>query len=145
MKVTVSNRQRLLKVDTRRLKQLAQRALELVGASEDQLSIVLVNDKSMAKLNQQYHHTPGPTDILSFDYGSGEGELIISIEHVCDRARQFRATPSRELALYIVHGILHLHGHDDLTARKRARMRVAERRLLARLQRDPGIGKLFKT
>lgn len=144
MTVSVSNRQRLLKVDACRLKQLAQRALELVGASEDQLSVVLVNDNSMAKLNQQYHQTTGPTDILSFDYGGGQGELIISVEHVRDQARQFRAATSRELALYIAHGILHLHGHDDSTARKRARMRAAERRLLARLQSNPGIGQLFK-
>ena len=145
MNVMVSNRQRLLKVDARRLKQLAQRALELVGAPDDQLSIVLVDDKAIAKFNQQYHQTSGPTDILSFDYGGGEGELIISVEHVHKQANRFRATPSRELALYVVHGILHLHGQGDSTARKRARMRLAERRLLARLERDVGVGKLFKT
>ena len=97
------------------------------------LSIVLVSDTAMARFNQQYHATDGTTDVLSFDYGAGHGELIISVPRAVAQARQFRTTPSRELALYVVHGILHLQGHDDLTPGPRRRMRAAERRLLRKL------------
>jgi rRNA maturation RNase YbeY len=134
MNVEVRNRQRLLRVDARLLKTLATQALELSNAAANyELSIVLVNDAAMAKLNAQYHATSGPTDILSFDYGEGQGELIISVEHVIANARRFRTTPARELARYIAHGILHLHGYDDRTPRQRVRMRIAERRLLNRI------------
>lgn len=139
MSVTVSNRQRLLKVDTCRLKHLARYALELVDASDDQLSIVLVSDKAIAKLNEQYHHTTGPTDILSFDYGGGEGELIISVDRAIAQAKLFRTTPARELALYLVHGLLHLRGFDDRTAAQRRQMRAAERRLLAGVVGNHGV------
>ena len=138
MRVTVCNRQRRWKVNTRLLRQIATRALVLVGATEDRLNIVLVDDAAVARLNQQFHHREGPTDILTFDYGAGEvtGELVISVEHAIAQAKRFRSTPSRELALYAIHGVLHLHGHDDLSPRPRARMRAAERRLLVRLEAE---------
>ena len=138
MRVTVCNRQRRWKVDTRLLRQIAARTLALVGATDDRLNIVLVDDAAMAHLNKQFHHRAGSTDILTFDYGAGEvtGELVISVERAVAQARRFRSTPSRELGLYVVHGILHLHGYDDLSPRPRARMRAAERRLLVRLEAE---------
>lgn len=131
--VTVTNRQRRLKVNTRWLAEVARRALEFIEDADSQLSVVLIDDTAMAKLNEKYHATAGPTDILTFDYGEGQGELIISVEHARSQARRFRTTPRRELALYVVHGILHLHGYNDVTPRERRRMRAAERRLMAHL------------
>lgn len=138
MGVTVTNRQRRLKVDSHWLAEIARKALNLVHDTSSQLSIVLVNDAAIAKLNEEYHATPGPTDILSFDYGEGQGELIISAECAVRQARNFHTTPLHELALYVVHGVLHLHGYNDLTAGDRRRMRASERRLMARLKRDIG-------
>jgi probable rRNA maturation factor len=129
MIVEVRNRQRAHRVNVARLKKLAA----AVDSNFDTLSIVLVNDAEMARLNLQYHHSPGPTDILTFDYGEGQGELIISVQRAVAQARRFRTTPAHELALYIVHGLLHLRGYDDRTPRQRTRMRAAERRLLNRI------------
>jgi ssRNA-specific RNase YbeY (16S rRNA maturation enzyme) len=114
MTVEVRNRQPR-RVNTRALKQLAKRVLsEVEGAGSIStaafdLSLVLVSDGEMAELNLRYHQMAGPTDILTFDYGEGRGELIV----------------------YIIHGILHLTGHDDRTSAQRKKMRAAERRLLA--------------
>jgi rRNA maturation RNase YbeY len=143
VKVAVSNRQRRLKIDASVLARIVERVLEFVHDDRAELGIVLMDDDGIAKLNAQYHHTQGPTDILSFDYGDGQGELIISVDHVIAQARRFRSTPSRELVLYVVHGILHLHGHNDLTLRDRRRMRAAERRLMSRLARDLGFQTLI--
>jgi probable rRNA maturation factor len=143
MTVEVRNRQprsrSRLQVDTRALKTLAAQALELVGAAAHyNLSIALVTDKQIAALNARYHQVHGPTDILSFDYGEGQGELIMSTERVRAQARQFRTTPGRELALCVIHGILHLHGHDDVTSTARRKMRAAERRLMRQIARRTG-------
>ena len=124
------------RINTRLLKALATRALELAGAaSHYNLSIVLVNDKQMAALNARFHHVQGPTDVLSFDYGADEGELIVSLERVRAQARRFRTAPAHELALCVSHGILHLHGYDDRTLRGRRRMRAAERQWTKHLDR----------
>ena len=136
VKVAVSNRQRRLKINASLLVRIVERALEFLRDDRAGLSIVLVNDEGIAKLNAQYHNTQGPTDVLSFDYGEGQGELIISADHVIAQARRFRSTSSRELVLYVVHGMLHLRGHNDVALRDRRRMRAAERRLLSRLARD---------
>jgi rRNA maturation RNase YbeY len=172
MNVTVTNRQRLLKIDAALLKKITSHVLTKLCCAAvsrprtlidrrspksarsgdlrrtaglfDSLSIVLVDDEAIAELNSQYHHVEGPTDILSFDYGDGNGELIISVEHAKSQAKRFRSTPSRELALYVVHGILHLDGHDDSTPRQRTRMRSAERRLLASVEKAYVLGKLVK-
>ena len=129
MILDVRNRQRAHPVNLARLRQLAG----LAAADFQSLSIVLVSDTEMARLNRRYHDTPGTTDVLSFDYGAGHGELIISVTRAVAQARHYRTTPSRELALYVVHGILHLQGYDDLTPGKRRQMRIAERRWLRKL------------
>ena len=129
--VDVRSRQRR-KVNTQRLRQLAE-SLNTTGLT---LSIVLVSDRQMAALNLQYHHVAGPTDVLTFDYGEGQGELIISVDHAVSQARRYRSTPARELDLYVIHGLLHLRGYDDRTPAQRRRMRAAERRLLARFARS---------
>lgn len=136
VKVAICNRQRRLKINASLLARIVERALEFVHDNRAELGIVLMDDDGIAELNAQHHHTQGPTDILSFDYGEGQGELIISVDHVIAQARRFRSTPSRELVLYVVHGILHLHGHNDLALCDRRRMLVAERRLMSRLARD---------
>ena len=127
MTVDVRNRQRR-RVNTRQLRQLAERIH--TGQS---VSIVLVSDRVMTGLNLRYHHVAGPTDILTFDYGEGQGELIVSVDHAVSQARRYHTTPARELALYVVHGLLHLNGYDDRTPAQRRRMRAAERRLMAKL------------
>jgi probable rRNA maturation factor len=136
VKVAISNRQRRLRINTSLLVRIVERALELRCEDRSELSIVLVDDGGIAKLNAQYHNTQGPTDVLSFDYGDGQGELIVSVDRAIAQARRFCSTPSRELLLYVVHGILHLSGHNDVDVRDRRRMRVAERRLMSRLARD---------
>ena len=136
MPVSLRNKQRLHKVATPRLKKLAQRVLDLLNTGDDDLSLVLVDEAAIRQLNRQFHATDASTDVLAFDYGDGHGEVIVSVERAVVVAKRYRNTPSRELALYIVHGILHLHGHDDLTPGKRRQMRQAESRLLASLGRD---------
>jgi probable rRNA maturation factor len=133
LSVAVSNHQRRRRVDTHALARIARYALDLVHDHNSQLGIVLVNDATIAKLNAQYHATSGPTDVLSFDYGERQCELIISVDRAIQQARRFHTTPARELILYVVHGILHLHGYDDQTSNDQRRMRAVERRLMSRL------------
>jgi len=128
MMISICNRQRLLPVNTRRLKQLA------ASHANKPLTIALVSDTAIARLNKRFHDATGPTDILTFDYGS-EAELVISVGRAAAQAKTYRTTLARELALYILHGILHLRGYNDHTHRQRTRMRAAERRLLAQTKR----------
>ncbi len=143
MTVFVRNLQRLQKVDRELLSQVTGEILRVAGAHDDTVGIILVNDRQIARFNENFHKTPGPTDILTFHYPELEGgELTISVERAVEHAKRYRTSPGRELALYIVHGILHLHGYDDRTPHQRVRMRAAERRILATLSRTFDLSRL---
>lgn len=106
------------------------------------LSIAVVPDRRLTRMHAEWLGDPTPTDVLSFDLGdevSEAGEIVAS--HTCARrtARERGVEPGRELALYVVHGILHLCGHDDHAPRDRAAMRAAETRVLAALGWPPDL------
>lgn len=126
------NLQRRLRVNRAELGRWAAGVLADLDSPLEVLGIILVNDAQIADYNARFHQRAGPTDVLTFHY-DGMGELVISTEQALANARRFHTTPRRELALYVVHGILHLHGYDDGTPNARRRMRAAERRYLRRL------------
>jgi probable rRNA maturation factor len=105
-----------------------------------ELSIALVDDATIAALNQQFLNHAGPTDVISFDLGDDLGEIIVSAERAVIVARRHRLPPHAELALYLVHGLLHLAGLDDRTPAQRRSMRRAEKLVLGRLRQKVNFG-----
>lgn len=98
---------------------------------ERELSVVFLSDSALSRLHADFLDDPAPTDVITFPgqraLGSA-GEICVSV----DAAR--RQAPARdfsaELTLYLVHGWLHLAGHDDRAAPARRAMRRAEARAL---------------
>jgi probable rRNA maturation factor len=131
--VFTRNRQRCLRVDRVSLVRLAKQTLSDLHSELETLGIILVNDAQIADYNERFYHQAGPTDILTF-HDEGLGELVISTETAIANARRFRTTVEWELALYVIHGILHLHGYNDQTPTQRRRMRAAERRFMATVE-----------
>jgi probable rRNA maturation factor len=86
----------------------------------------LISDRRMALLHRQFLDQTGPTDVLTFQHG----EIFISIETAKRHARAFGNSLARELRLYIVHGLLHLHGFDDRTQASARRMEKAQEQIL---------------
>jgi len=80
----------------------------------------------MTLLHRQFLGQSGPTDVLSFQHG----EIFISLETARHHARAFGNSLLRELKLYIVHGLLHLHGFDDRTPSEAHKMKAAQERIL---------------
>jgi len=106
------------------------------GQPKLELSIVLVDEEFLCDLHLRYLDDPSPTDVITFDLGEGpgpEGEVYVSV----DRAREVSSARGtslrRELALYVVHGVLHLCGFDDHTDHDRTEMRAAEGAVLESL------------
>jgi rRNA maturation RNase YbeY len=100
-----------------------------------------VDDAAIAGLNRCYRGRRGPTDVLSFSLLEGEaaehrgallGDVVIGIEAA---ARQARGTLDDEVARLLVHGVLHLLGHDHERAAQARAMRAEERRLWRALRR----------
>lgn len=115
----------------------AEAALSHGGRPGLALSVVFVDDAEITRLHGDWFDDPTPTDVISFDLGEDEpgpaGELYVSVERARDEARARDLSLERELALYVVHGALHLCGFDDRAEGDRRRMRAAEARVLERL------------
>ena len=150
MQVRVADRQHRLAVATAALRKLATIALAGHDAGDggyEQVGIALVTDVEMRRLNAAYRRIDRTTDVLSFDLrpvrSPGEplaGEIVISTDRVVIQARRYRVTQAHELARLLVHGLLHLSGHDHQAAGERARMRTAERAALKAAARTiPGL------
>jgi len=84
-------------------------------------------------LHGEYLGDPTATDVITFALDDNSVDLAISVERAHQQARQRGHTFCAELALYIVHGLLHACGHDDIQASDRASMRAAEKDVLVQL------------
>ena len=97
--------------------------------------VALVDDDTMAELHERFLGIPEPTDVLSFPHG----EIVVSADTARREAVARGTDPLAELVLYVVHGALHLAGHDDRKPKQQTKMRAAERKVLAEL----GFGDVF--
>ena len=120
-------------VDLEGLITLARATLFGEGIAEAELSISLVTEDEIIELHERYLHEAGPTDVLSFplDDEAGEdglrqlGDVVIA---PAVAARNNPEDPAAELRLLLVHGILHLLGHDHMDDRERAEMWARQER-----------------
>lgn len=108
------------------------------GLSE--LEIVFLTDSAMRPLNRKYRKKDRPTDVLSFNINAPElgkgrsfGEIFISTDTALRNSKEFGTRFENEVALYIIHGILHLSGYEDYTPRDRSRMSKKQEAILERL------------
>ena len=135
-----ADQQRHLKVNKRNLNVMLRSVLREMGYGSISLSIALVDDKQIQQLNQQYLNRDEPTDVLAFpladstDAGKENllGEVVVSTEQALSEARRRDYSPHQELALYCVHGLLHLLGYDDTTVKKRRAMEQKQVEILHR-------------
>ncbi|MGE3309598.1 MAG: rRNA maturation RNase YbeY [Limisphaerales bacterium] len=137
--VVIRNRQRTFRVDGRRLRKATEDLLDReLGLAEANLGIHLIGSGTMAAMNWRWLRHEGSTDILTFDHRSntGEpmhGELFISLEDAAAQASVYGTTTDAELARYVIHGVLHLLGYDDVEPAARAVMKRVENRLVRRV------------
>ena len=153
MSVVIVNRQCTKKVNVRRLRQMLTAALKELGVTQAELEINLVAAAEMTRINETFLRHAGSTDVITFDYREPRGrkpeaadnlhgELLVCVDEAVRQARKFKTTWQSEVLRYIVHGILHLLGHEDLKAVSRRRMKRAEDRLVRSLSRRFSLAQL---
>jgi probable rRNA maturation factor len=118
--------------DHARLKKVVKRVLQDAGIQSAEISIAIVGDRRMHELNRQYLQHDYPTDVLTFVLDRDEatksldGQIIVSADYASREAPRYGWTADDELLLYVIHGALHLIGHDDTTPQAQQAMREAE-------------------
>ena len=132
--IEVRNVQRTVRVSTGSLQRFAKTACALVWkhkrpraevASVPEITVLIVSDRRMAALHKEFCGLAAPTDVLTFRHG----EIVISVETAARQAKVFRSSLAGEIRLYLLHGLLHLAGFDDLAPRQRKQMLQLQRKL----------------
>jgi probable rRNA maturation factor len=135
--VEIVQQQSAAAIEPRRLRRAVRTVLRQARLQKARVSLALVDDRTIARLNRRFLGHRGPTDVLSFllerSPGYLEGELVVGADVACRAAPRYGWSAQQELLLYVIHGALHLVGYDDAQPGERARMRRRERELLAQL------------
>lgn len=122
-----------------RVRTRARRMLNALGRSDNELSVVLVDDTIIQQLNAQYRDKDRPTDVLSFAMNEGEygdinpgvlGDVVISIPTARRQALRARRTLLEEVTMLLAHGLLHLLGYDHQTPAEHREMTAETKRLI---------------
>jgi probable rRNA maturation factor len=151
VKVFGADEQGAAPVDVRRWVDLAQNVLLAEGVSGDaELSLLFVDEDTISGLNRRFMDADGPTDVLAFPIDEPEsaapradasgplvGPVLLGDVVVCPavaerQAPDHGASYDDELALLVVHGVLHVLGHDHAEVEETERMQARERELLGR-------------
>lgn len=148
-RVIVSNRQRRVRIGVEAVRRLVRFVAAAEGIRIALIDVVVVDAETIASMNARYLRHAGPTDVLSFDLSGGEedagdstdaargglsAQIVVCGPVAAEQGPLHGNTPRRELMLYIVHGLLHLTGHDDTHPRAAARMHAREEELLRQFE-----------
>ena len=129
------------------LERAARAVLDFSGFPEADLTIALVDDAHIQGLNRDFLAHDAPTDVLSFpadepDPETGSrylGDVVISLVRASEQARERGHTVEAEMQLLVVHGVLHLLGHDHAGLEEKETMWAAQAGALERLGVSPAI------
>lgn len=132
-------------VDARALKRTLRALLVAVGEGESGISVSIVTDETIREINREHRGKDAPTDVLSFPLFDGEhdephieerllGDIVISVDTARRQADAYDAPLQREIYRLLIHGLLHVMGHDHMEAEERSEMEAEERRLAAAIQ-----------
>ncbi|MCX5697535.1 MAG: rRNA maturation RNase YbeY [Candidatus Omnitrophica bacterium] len=127
MEIAIKNLQSKIPINPKRIKRIILDTLSSEGVKKPaSISVCFVNDKKIKELNLRFLKRSGPTDVISFDLSAGTKEIVAEIAVSTDTAiRQskiYHTTYTYETLLYVIHGLLHILGYDDRSARQRKLM-----------------------
>ena len=158
--ISITNRQRTRKVSSRLLEKITADLLAELKIKNAELGINLVVAPEMTTLNETFLRHAGSTDVITFDYSvqttgaraarlreaktrtreratraSLQGEIFICVDEAILQARKYGTRWESEIVRYVIHGVLHLLGHDDRRTAARRRMKREENLLLRLISR----------
>lgn len=122
--IEIINRQRRQKINAGQCREFGERAVHAIGAVKRDATIVFVSDTAIKTLNRRFRGKDSVTDVLSFpnhaekfeaENESNLGEVVISVPRAAAQAKQNGLSFANEVRQLILHGLLHLCGHNHET------------------------------
>jgi probable rRNA maturation factor len=139
--VSITNVQTAHPIENDRLEAVVRAILEGERIHSARVSVAIVDNPTIHRLNRDYLQHDEPTDVLSFVLEENEktldGEVVVSVDTAAATAARFGWATADELLLYVVHGTLHLLGYDDQSPDALSEMRERERHYLLAIGLTP--------
>ena len=143
MKTRCYNSQSFLKISFSDVQLLTETLLEFKRVQTDEVIFHFIDKKAISNLHEEFFSDPSPTDCISFpidhpnDHSEGHhilGEVFVCSQVAIEYAKEHTLSPYSELSVYMIHGLLHLLGYDDLSATDKKIMREEETRCMTYLR-----------
>jgi len=131
--IHIHDSQKDLKLSKKAIRSLVKEVLAYLGVNHSEVSFYFVAQKKICALHEQFFQDPSPTDCISFPIDNEHlGEIFI-----CPKAALTfdEKNPYREIALYMIHGILHCLGFDDLEPKAKRAMRKKEKSCMSLIEK----------
>lgn len=136
MQVTIYNNQNDQEINTKRIVEISQLLAKRYQVKSQELYIHFVTEKTISEIHRDFFGDPTSTDVITFPIDAINdpkgiwGELFICPKVANDYANEHQIDPTKELELYLIHGILHLMGFDDIEEEDRKKMRTEEKKCI---------------
>lgn len=135
MKIAIINLQQAYPVKKSRVREIVREVLRQED-KDAELSIAFVDEDEIRRLNKRFLGKDSPTDVISFPLETKrrwvEGEVVVCVPVALKEATKMRMDAEDEIMLYVVHGILHLLGYNDIRRKDAKIMHHVEREVLAK-------------
>ena len=144
MTVSIRNIQKKQEINTSRFRRSVKRLLRQLDIEDHEISVLIVDDEQIMKINRDYLHRDRPTNVISFGMKEGFsgdihpeilGDIVISAETALRDASAAGLPFSDEMDFLLIHGLLHLMGYNHTTKEETQKMRHLEEELFYRLRR----------
>lgn len=139
MKIHLFNSQKVIPVRKAYWQRLVKEVALFEGQAFAEVSLHFVEGEEIGRLHAEYFDDPSITDCISFPIDGPDtpyrvlGEVFVCPEVAVDYAAHHKENPLKETALYVVHGLLHLFGYDDIKEKERRQMKKKESELMSYL------------
>ena len=144
MEILIDNPQNLKALPDAILRKTATAILNALDCPDGELSLLVVDDETIARLNLQYRERSGPTNVLAFSMNEGEfaeimphvlGDVVISADTCAREAQRDGISFEQHFFALLVHGILHLRGYDhERSEEEDRRMEAKSQEILQQLK-----------
>ncbi|MGB2599076.1 MAG: rRNA maturation RNase YbeY [Candidatus Omnitrophota bacterium] len=132
IKINCENRNNKKRIDLAKIKKAAGKALRLLKKKDSELNIVFLSNQKIRAINRRYLGKDVSTDVIAFPGEIGRrllGDIAVSTDKAAQNAKEYGNSFIEEVALYVIHGILHLTGYDDHEKKDTEAMRRKENEL----------------
>jgi probable rRNA maturation factor len=131
------NRQKELPLAMPKVRAALRELCSFLAISSDELALYFVGKKRIGELHEEFFGDASPTDCISFPIDDSYlGEIFVCPAVALDYAKKRGLDPHEETLLYVVHGLLHLVGFDDLTPQAKRIMRKKEKSCMRHLSKQ---------